>query len=54
MKIPTEDLAFKYILDKKPFPTAELIRVMNALIQMLERIWDHKDYQMELDWTYFD
>lgn len=54
MKIPTEDPALKYILDKKPFPTAELIRVMDALIHMLEKTWDHKDYQMELDWTYFE
>lgn len=54
MKIPTDDLALKYILDKKPFPTAELIRVIDALIQMLERTWVHKDYQMELNWTYFD
>jgi len=54
MNIPTRDMTLKYILDKKPFPTAELIRVTDALIQMLERTWDHKDYQMELNWTYFD
>ncbi|MBP2616425.1 hypothetical protein [Chryseobacterium jejuense] len=54
MNIPTRDLALKYILDKKPFPAAELICVIDPLIQMLERTWEHKDYQMELNWTYFD
>jgi hypothetical protein len=54
MNIPTHDLALKYILDKKPFPTAELIRVIDALIQMLERTWNHQEYQMELNWNYFD
>lgn len=54
MSIPTDDLTLKYILDKKPFPTAELIRVMDALIQILERTWPHKDYEMDLNWKYFD
>lgn len=54
MSIPTKDMALRYILDKKPFPTGELIRVVDALIQMLERTWMHKDYEMDLDWIYFD
>ncbi|MGE8552402.1 MAG: hypothetical protein ACN6OB_00510 [Chryseobacterium jejuense] len=50
--IPTEDIHFQYILDKKPFPTSELIRVINALIQMLQGTWTSTNYEMDLNWRY--
>jgi len=52
MFIPTEDDYFKSMLDKKPFPTAELIRVIDALILMLQGIWDSPNYDMDLNWRY--
>ncbi|QIH35521.1 hypothetical protein [Sphingobacterium sp. DR205] len=52
MSIKTEDHVLKYILDKKPFPTAELIRVIDALIQMLEGTWESTNYDMDLNWRY--
>lgn len=52
--IPTEDETLKYMLDKKPFPTGELIRVIDALIQILEGTWISTNYNMDLDWRYYD
>jgi hypothetical protein len=54
MSIPTADETLKYMLDKKPFPTAELIRVIDALIQILEGTWESTNYNMDLNWRYFD
>lgn len=48
--IATEDHTFEYILGRKPFPTAELIRVIDALIQMLEGTWTSTNYNMDLNW----
>ena len=52
MSIPTEDHILRYMLDKKPFPTEELIRVMDALTQMLKGTWDSTNYDMDLKWRY--
>ena len=48
--IATEDHTFEYILGRKPFPTTELIRVIDALIQMLEGTWTSTNYNMDLNW----
>lgn len=48
--IATEDHTFEYILGRKPFPTVELIRVIDALIQMLEGTWTSTNYNMDLNW----
>ncbi|REC63577.1 hypothetical protein DRF65_05655 [Chryseobacterium pennae] len=49
--IPTVDGDFK-LFYRKPFPTAELIKMLDALIQMLEGDWDHKNYDMDIDYYY--
>ena len=54
MLIPTDDKTLKYMLNKKPFPTAELIRVIDALTQMLQGIWESTNYNMDLNWRYND
>lgn len=45
--ITTEDNTFSYILGVKPFSTAELIRVIDALIQMLQGTWESTNYDMD-------
>lgn len=52
--IQTEDHTFEYMLGKKPFPTAELIRVIEALIQMLQGIWESTNYNMYLNWRLYE
>ncbi|OCA68932.1 hypothetical protein BBI01_17085 [Chryseobacterium artocarpi] len=50
--IPTVDGDFK-IFYNKPFPTSELIKMLDALIQMLEGDWEYEDYDMHIDYYYF-
>lgn len=52
--IQTEDHTLEYMLGKKPFPTAELIRVIDALIQMLQGTWDSTNYNMDLNWRLYE
>ncbi|ARS39248.1 hypothetical protein CA265_06000 [Sphingobacteriaceae bacterium GW460-11-11-14-LB5] len=47
--IPSEDELWKMDLDKK-FPVNELIRVFNALIQMLQGTWLSTNYDMNIKW----
>ena len=56
MSIPTEDFYLKYILDKKPFPTSGLIKIIDVLIQMLKGTWTSTNYDMtaQINWNYSD
>lgn len=45
--IPTEDDEFKFYYST-PFPIPELIKVLNALIQMLNNTWTSKTYDMKI------
>ncbi|WP_336686052.1 hypothetical protein [Chryseobacterium bernardetii] len=49
--IPTKDDHFKefYI---KPFPTSDLIKILDALIQMLQGNWNHDAYDMHINYYY--
>lgn len=49
--IPTEDEDFK-IFYRDPFPTAELVKILDALIQMLQGTWTSTDYNMEINYKY--
>lgn len=49
--IPTLDSDFK-IFYNKPFPTADLIQIFDALIQMLEGDWEYENYDMHIDYYY--
>lgn len=49
--IPTVDGDFKGFYNK-PFPTSELIKMLDALIQMLEGDWEHENYDMHIDYYY--
>ena len=49
--IPTSDSDFK-LFYKKPFPTVELIKILDALIQMLQGTWTSTDYDMEISYNY--
>lgn len=49
--IPTVDNDFKGFYNK-PFPTSELIKMLDALIQMLEGDWEYEDYDMHIDYYY--
>ena len=45
--IPTEDEDFK-IYYRDPFPTAEIIKIIEALIQMLQGTWTSTNYSMDI------
>ncbi|KMQ58416.1 hypothetical protein ACM46_22190 [Chryseobacterium angstadtii] len=49
--IPTADGDFK-IFYRKPFQTAELIRILDALIQMLQGTWNDTNYDMDINYRY--
>jgi hypothetical protein len=49
--IPTSDGDFK-IFYRKPFPTAELIKILDALIQMLQGTWTSTNFDMEINYRY--
>jgi len=46
--ISTEDVEFKLYFSN-PFPTSDLIEILNALIQMLNGSWTSTDYNMQID-----
>lgn len=50
--IPTEDKDFKILYSRKPFPTAELIKIIDALIKMLQGTWDSTNYNMDINYQY--
>ena len=50
--ISTEDEDFKLLYSRKPFPTSELIKILDALIKMLQGTWDSTDYDMEINYRY--
>lgn len=50
--IPTQDKDFKHLFNRKPFPTAELIKIIDALIKMLEGTWDSTNYNMDINYQY--
>jgi hypothetical protein len=50
--IPTEDKDFKLLYSRKPFPTDELIKIIDALIKMLQGNWDSTNYSMEINYQY--
>jgi hypothetical protein len=45
--IKTEDEDFK-LFYRTPFPISELIKVINALIEMVEGVWNSTNYNMEI------
>jgi hypothetical protein len=49
--ITTSDSDFK-LFYRKPFPTVELIKILDALIQMLQGTWTSTDYDMEINYKY--
>ena len=51
--IPTDDDDnFKLLYSRKPFPTLELIKISNALIQMLQGTWTSTNYSMDINYKY--
>jgi hypothetical protein len=50
--IPTNDKDLKRLFSRKPFPTSELIKILDALIKMLQNTWDSTDYDMEINYEY--
>ena len=48
--IPTEDKDFKRFYGRYPFPTSELIKVIDALIQMLQGTWESTNYNMDINY----
>lgn len=47
--ISTKDGDFK-LLNHRPFPVAELIRIFNALSELLQGNWQHENYEMEIEY----
>ena len=50
--IPTDDKDLKYLFSRNPFPTSELIKIIEALIKMLQGTWDSTNYNMEINYKY--
>lgn len=50
--IDVEDDTFKYLFSRKPFPTSELIKIIDALIKMLQGTWEFTNYNMEINYHY--
>lgn len=50
--IPTVDNHFKNFYSKKPFPTSELIKIIDALIEMLQGTWTEESYDMDINYKY--
>ena len=50
--IPTEDEDFKLLYSRNPFPTSELIKIIDALIQMLQGTWTADNYDMDINYRY--
>lgn len=47
--IPTDDWDFK-VYYRKQFPTSELIKIIDALIQMLQGTWTSTNYDMKINY----
>lgn len=52
--IPLEDKDLRKLYSKKPFPVSELIKIVNALIQMLEGTWTSTNYGMDINYGHYD
>ncbi|MCX2431030.1 hypothetical protein [Pedobacter sp. GR22-10] len=50
--IPTKDKDLKRLFSRKPFPTSELIRIIDALIKMLQGTWEYTNYNMDINYQY--
>jgi len=50
--IPSDDSGFKNLYSRKPFPTIELIKIIDALIKMLQGTWDSTNYNMDINYRY--
>lgn len=48
--IPTDDPDFERLFSSKPFPTSELIKIMDALIQMLNGSWTSTNLYMDINY----
>jgi len=52
--VETDDSDFKRFFSRKPFPTAELVKIIDALILILQGTWDFDNYDMKIDYGYYD
>lgn len=50
--IPTIDEDFKLFYSRKQFPTSELIKIVDALIEMLQGTWEFTNYDMNINYQY--
>lgn len=50
--VATEDDDFKTFYSRKPFPTAELIKIIDTLIKMFQGTWDSTNYNMDINYQY--
>lgn len=48
--ILTDDPDFEILFSSKPFPTSELIKIMDALIQMLNGSWTSTNLYMDINY----
>jgi len=48
--IQTKDKDFKRLYSREPFPTAELIKIYNALSESLKGTWQYENYEMEINY----
>jgi light-regulated signal transduction histidine kinase (bacteriophytochrome) len=48
--IPTDDPDFEILYSRNPFPTSELIKIIEALIQMLNGSWTSTNLYMDINY----
>ncbi|OCA74793.1 hypothetical protein BBI00_10815 [Chryseobacterium arthrosphaerae] len=48
--IPTDDPDFERLYSRNPFPTSELIKIMDALIQMLNGSWTSTNLYLDINY----
>jgi len=51
-QISSDDDDFKILYSRKSFPTAELVKIIDALIEMLQGTWNSNNYSMDIDYAY--
>ena len=49
--LDSDDFDFKYFFGKN-FPTSELIKIIDALIQIMQGTWTSTNYDMNIDYKY--
>jgi len=51
-EIDSVDFEFKNSYSRKPFPTSEIIKIIEALVQTMQGTWSSTNFSMKIDYRY--